>query len=370
MTPDLFAPVPWNDYNIIQYDSITCYNDMDASIVVQGTTTGVTFTWSDGGSGLTRTGLDAGTYELWLTTTEGCQDTLSATYTQPNEIIPTWSSTTTSCPEVDDGTITFTATGGNGTLNFQIDGNPITPGIQTGIGDGTYTLGVGDSRGCWETTSLVVPANTSWHDYSVTASSNPTCSNNSDGTLTVAGTTAGISVAWSDAGSGLSRTGLAPGTYDTYITNAAGCDDTLSTTLVAPTAIDISYTQNNASCFGDSDGSIDMTVSGGTAPYSFSWNDPSNSTSEDINGLPAGSYTITVTDDNSCIETETITITEPTALSLATTPTNVSCNGGSDGEIDLTPSGGTAPYSYSWDDAGSSTTQDINSSPLERIMLR
>ena len=141
-TIDLFAPVPWNDYNIIQYDSITCYNDMDASIVVQGTTTGVTFTWSDGGTGLTRTGLDAGTYELWLTTAQGCQDTLSATYTQPNEIIPTWSSTTTSCPEVDDGTITFTATGGNGTLNFQIDGNPITPGVQTGIGDGTYTFWV------------------------------------------------------------------------------------------------------------------------------------------------------------------------------------------------------------------------------------
>ena len=63
-----------------------------------------------------------------------------------------------------------------------------------------------------------------------------------------------------------------------------------------------------------------MTVSGGTAPYSFSWNDPSNSTSEDINGLPAGSYTITVTDDNSCIETETITITEPTAYPLPQPP--------------------------------------------------
>ena len=73
------------------------------------------------------------------------------------------------------------------------------------------------------------------------------------------------------------------------------------------------------SCNGGSDGSIDLSVAGGTAPYTYSWNDPSNSTTQDIGSLAVGSYTVTVTDDNSCTATETVTITEPTALSLSST---------------------------------------------------
>ena len=118
------------------------------------------------------------------------------------------------------------------------------------------------------------------------------------------------------------------------------------------------------SCNGGSDGSIDLTVSGGTAPYTYSWNDAGSSTTQDINSLPIGTYTVTVTDDNGCTATETVTITEPTSLSLSSTQINVSCNGGSDGSIDLSVAGGTAPYTYSWDDAGSSTTQDIGSLPI------
>ena len=111
-------------------------------------------------------------------------------------------------------------------------------------------------------------------------------------------------------------------------------------------------------------GSIDLSVAGGTAPYTYSWNDPSNSTSQDISSLAAGTYTVTVTDDNSCTATETVTITEPTALLLSSTQINVSCNGGSDGSIDLSVAGGTAPYTYSWDDAAVSTTEDISSLPI------
>ena len=94
-------------------------------------------------------------------------------------------------------------------------------------------------------------------------------------------------------------------------------------------------------CFGGNDGSIDITVLGGTAPYFYSW---SNGASiEDIN-LAAGSYAVTVTDSNNCSETLTIIVSQPAStLSLGTIIQDVSCFGGDNGEIDLIVSGGTNP---------------------------
>ncbi|TMQ68392.1 MAG: T9SS type A sorting domain-containing protein [Candidatus Eisenbacteria bacterium] len=116
----------------------------------------------------------------------------------------------------------------------------------------------------------------------------------------------------------------------------------------------VTETHTNVKCFNGSDGSINVTVSGGKTPYSFLWAD--GPTTEDRSGLAAGSYSVTVTDANGCTGSTGATITQPPQLTANEKHVDVKCNGGNDGSIDVTVSGGTTPYSFLW--ADSSTTED------------
>ena len=117
----------------------------------------------------------------------------------------------------------------------------------------------------------------------------------------------------------------------------------------------------NVSCFGGSNGSTQLSVTGGTGPYTYDWSNdgpenPDNDT-QGLSGLTAGTYTVTVTDAVSATATASVTITQPAALAPSTTQVNVSCNGGSNGSIDLSVTGGTGSYTYNWG-MGQPTTQD------------
>lgn len=114
-----------------------------------------------------------------------------------------------------------------------------------------------------------------------------------------------------------------------------------------------STTQVNVLCNGNATGTVDLTPSGGTPGYTYNWG--GGITTEDRSGLAAGTYTVTVTDANNCTKTTSVTITQPTVISLSTSQVNVLCNGNLR-LIDLTPSGGTPGYTYSW--TGGATTQD------------
>ena len=113
-------------------------------------------------------------------------------------------------------------------------------------------------------------------------------------------------------------------------------------------------------CFGASTGAINLTPSGGTTPYTYTWSN--GATTQDLSGIAAGTYTVVVNDANGssggCTATTTVTITQPAAaLTLSSTQVNVLCNGATTGSIDLTPAGGTAPYAYAW--SNGATTQDL-----------
>ena len=129
-----------------------------------------------------------------------------------------------------------------------------------------------------------------------------------------------------------------------------GCDSVIVTSLLVNTALQHSITTSDVSCNGDADGTATLAISGGTAPYTIDWG------SADTNALPAGTYTYTITDDNSCTYTDTVSITEPAALTLDTSITNTTCNGFTDGSITVSPTGGTAPYGYSWSTGDTTST--------------
>ncbi len=157
----------------------------------------------------------------------------------------------------------------------------------------------------------------------------------------------------------VSALGYGTGAYQARISNSQGCD-------VAEYVVDVSYpditvsSTTDVSCYNGNDGSIDVTVSGGTAPFSFNWNGPNgySSTNEDISGIYAGTYQVTVTDNNGCTASTAVTISQPSQLDMTSSITHEQCPGYANGSIDISVSGGTPPYSYSW--SNGSTTEDIS----------
>ncbi|TXB63229.1 adhesin, partial [Vicingus serpentipes] len=120
-----------------------------------------------------------------------------------------------------------------------------------------------------------------------------------------------------------------------------------SVTISEPDALSSIINSTNILCFGDNTGSSSVSVSGGTLNYNYLWSN--GQAAGNINALTAGTYYVTITDSKGCIINDTTIITQPASgLSLDLTQTNVSCNGGNDGELIVTPNGGTAPFSFAW----------------------
>ena len=153
-----------------------------------------------------------------------------------------------------------------------------------------------------------------------------------------------------------------PGTYTITYTLTSPCSFSTTTNIVINPLPTLSTSQVNVQCYGNSTGSIDLSVTGGTSPYTYLWSN--SATTQDIGGLAAGTYSVSVTDNKGCIKTTSIVITEPAAAltSSLASQTNVLCFGNSTGAIDIHVTGGTSAYSYVWTKNGSAfapTTQDL-----------
>ena len=150
-------------------------------------------------------------------------------------------------------------------------------------------------------------------------------------------------------------TGLAAGTYSWVVRGANGCSVSGSETISEPTALLASDAHTNVSCNGGTDGSVTVTFSGGTAPYMVNFNGggfEAQTSPKAYTGLAAGTYSWVVKDANGCEQSGSETISEPTALLASDAHTNVSCNGGTDGSVTVTFSGGTAPYMVNFNGGG------------------
>ncbi|RVT77313.1 hypothetical protein EOD40_05735, partial [Flavobacterium sufflavum] len=202
-----------------------------------------------------------------------------------------------------------------------------------------------------------------------TSQNNVSCYSGSNGTATVApsGGTAPYTYSWKNASNtvigtnNVTVTGLSSGDYTCTITDNNSTSITKNFTITQPTAISVTpNSQTNVACFGGSNGAASInTPTGGAGGYTYDWTPgtPTGDGTTSIEGLTAQTYTCTVTDANGCTRTQNFTITQPTAaVSGSTVITNVACNGGTTGAINLTPTGGTGPYTFNW--GGGITTED------------
>ncbi len=166
--------------------------------------------------------------------------------------------------------------------------------------------------------------------------------------LNVAGGKPGYTFLWNDGASTQNRINLDSGLYIVYITDANLCRDTIETIIEQPAqALSRSLTSENPLCFGDLNGSVDLTVWGGTTPYVYNWN-AGTWASQDLSGIGAGTYNVVITDANNCTSDTSVTLTNPPQLTLAVSSTDNNCFGELTGTVDVTAGGGTLPYSYTW----------------------
>lgn len=336
---------------------VSCNAGADGSIDVtaNGGSAPYSYLWSNSSVGSNATGLPAGTYTVTVTDAFGCTADISGTIAEPSAIQLQLSSTPATCGS-SNGSATVIANGGTPGYNYNwipAGGNNATA---NNIPSGGYTIEVTDANGC-TVQDVIAVTSANGPSASVLQSTDVSCNGGNDGSLTidVTGGTAPITYVWSSGGSGTSGTGLSAGTYTVTVTDDNGCSSAVTAVINEPALLTLSGNSVTAHC-GQADGSADVTVAGGTNPYSYAWSS-GTSVTQTLNGVVAGAYTATVTDANGCTAEATVNIPDaPGPLAVINTVTDVSCNGGSDGSIDVSVNGGTAPYSYSWSNGGVSNT--------------
>jgi hypothetical protein len=297
----------------------------------------------------------SGTYQVYVSDTNGCIDIDTFTVSQPSAplSISAVVDSNVSCFGGSNGQITVTAAGGTPSYKFSIDGGTQTPFTLTatfaGLTAGTHTLVVTDTTNiCTASTTIDITQPTALMLDSITSTVLP-CAGDSVSTMTsyVSGGTAPYTYAWSNGGTGATSASNPAGTYTLTVTDAKGCATSMTHTIADPTPVSFaSVTITAPSCFGLSNGSVAITGAGGNpfgtgAPYTIS---PATS------GLADGTYTFTLTDANSCTADSAITVLQPDLLvvdSMVVSPTG--CSGGANGVATVYVSGGTTNYTYAWE---------------------
>ena len=316
------------------------------------------YSWSPtGGANAVAPGLISGLYTVEVTDQNGCTVTSTTIVNQPSPLSSIiTASLDVSCNGNADGSATVLPIGGTAPLTTVWTPGPIAGTNITGLNGGVYIATTTDANGC-TTTSSVTILEPSVLAANIVSSTDISCSGAlNDGTATVVATGGNgvYTYAWTPSGGSLSTgTNLSAGTYTVIVTDIKGCTAEDSITITSPAPVSAITAQNDVTCFGGNDGDATVTAGGGQAPYTYLWS--SGSTVSTANNLMALDYTVTITDVNGCSSTASVTITQPTQLTVTTTNNNISCTGFNDGDATATPAGGVGPYSYVWNPGGFST---------------
>lgn len=341
-----------------QVSHVTCFDGNNGEVNVTPPTQGTppyTYQWSNGGNTNVITNLIAGTYSLTVTDSDNCTGTASFVVNQPTELVVTAEVNNVTCAGGQDGSIILNVSNGTPGYTYSWQHGANTESIHN-IVAGTYSVTVTDANGCSkQATYQVTQPNQILLQGDIT---HPSCFGENDGSITVSvsGGTPGYFFNWNNGATGNVFPNAAPGTYTVTVTDIRGCAAIGSYTIVSPQALNTVIQTTDVTQSGGSDGSATAIVNGGTIPYSYLWS--TNETTSSINGLSAGSYGLTVTDQNGCTDVQIFTINEPDCtLSADITGSEISCHGVHDGQATVTTSNNQGNVVYLWSNGG--TTQTI-----------
>ncbi len=349
----------------------TCNGDENGSITINvtGGNSPITFSLNGGPaqSGNVFSGLAAGTYVITLA--NGCTETVTVTISEPAAIVLDATSQPVLCNGDASGSIEVTATGGTGVLQYSVDGgNTFQPTVSfSGLAAGTYVLVVADENGCSVSEGVVItePAEA----LAATADvQNIACTGDASGSVVVIATGGTGAYTYSSDGGTTTQSSnvfgeLAAGDYTITVTDANGCSTTVDVTVEEPAELlTIETTATPVSCNGQGDGMIDVTATGGDAPYEYSFNGGiTYQSSGSFTNLAPGTYTVVVRDANGCEVASIVVVTQPAALTVsAVSSSPSSCEGDDSGSFIVEAAGGTAPYTYTSNGNSNSTGEFTN----------
>ncbi len=356
--------------------NVRCLNDANggATINTNNSQGALTYSWRLGGNSFNAlpagapTNLAAGTYAV--TVTDGNQCTASASnivIAAPAAQLNTDPVTVTApnCAGQNNGSICFNAFGGWGSYSYQW-GSP-APGVgpcPSGVAPGTYNLTITDANGCAIARSATVGQG---QDIAInnTTVVDEVCFSQSNGSISIALNGSFASVNWTKdgvpAGSGTTISNLAPGIYVPVVSYGTGCSKTFAGINVnGAQAINVALNSMIQQDNGN-DGALDINASGGSAPLTYSWAGPNGFTAatQDITGVNAGMYTVTVKDAKNCTNIQTYEVTQACIVCDASIITTGACT--NDGCLTITvPANAPSPFILSW-------TSSVNPVPQTKV---
>lgn len=363
ITALLSAP-PAISFASIETNTVQCFGDETGYIEITPAGGVGSFSFSLNGASYQTTNrfenLTAGNYIITVQDGNNCTASTNATITQPNPPMEiTFSTTNVSCFGQTDGIIKSTAKGGVLPYNYQWQNRSETINELTGLGAGNYTLTITDAVGCTLQASAEITAPEKALTASVLAqNSNCFAANNGALTISTEGGTPPYEYALGATNSFKPEnvfSSLAPGNYTIKVRDKMGCETNLSAEIQEPALLELVLaSKTNVLCRGAASGSIQVLASGGAGTYQYAIAGKPSQSEAIFNGLIAGKYTVKVEDSNKCQSMVEVVIAEPdTELQVTIQSIDAQCKGDANGSVEVTASGGTAPYKLTWLDDGS-----------------
>jgi PKD repeat protein len=352
--------------NISSTSDVGCFGDCNGQATVQviGGTGPFDYHWdtSPVQTNPTATNLCAGTYMITVTDmTTGCISISSATINEPDQLDVSSVFTNPECHNACNGQIQLTTFNGTAPYSYNWVGPGTLPATEdlTNLCDGTYTVVITDNNGCMITRNftLIEPSFITAPTTVVSANCSGTC--DGEAIVNPSGGNPPYTYEWSDINSQTSQTAynLCPGIYGVTVTDDNGCTTNNTANIPSPSALSFgTVVKSDPICYGSANGSINVSVNGGTPPYSYSWDSGSSNALAD--NLLGGTHCVTVSDGNGCFIDTCILINEPPQLNIAFDISNETCNGLCDGEIEAIASGGTPTYEYIWSNGSINPVND------------
>jgi PKD repeat protein len=336
----LLAPV----VSIAKVD-VSCFgaNDGAATATVTGGATPYTFAWNGGLNGQAVTGLLAGNYSLTVTDANNCITITNVAIAQPTEIVIGNTVTDATCGNAD-GEIATSISGGSAPYSYLWGSGQVSTDL-INLVSGAYQLTVSDQNGCYADTVIVV-SNIGGPSVTLNVVGN-NCNGQNNGSITavVTGGAAPYTYIWSNGATVATASNLASGAYTVSVTDATGCVAVRTATISQPSQLQVQAYHVDASC-GISNGQAGVLAAGGIAPYNYLWSN--GSTLQQLQNLPQGVYSITVTDANNCNVSLNVLVDSLALLDVVANVSAETCPGAANGAINVAVNSGVAPFTFTW----------------------